>query len=306
MATKILFNQILPESAVVTRHTHPYKISNKSLVFGSTIILLLLSACHMPGVIGSETASIEPSQTTTAVTASTQVTQSSTSATSITDTVPPTATSSPTITPTSTLTETPTPDQTDTPEAIETVPPLEDFRVILDDDFTSGTGWFEDEGQNFGFTYTEDGYLIFVNLLKATIWSIRDIERQDIRLEVTAEQIAGSDDGYYGVTYRHQDEDNYYALVISNDSRYGVARMLDGTFEFIAEGVAQEGWIEPEGDNLITADCIDGNLTLYANNFKLIEVLDDSFSKGVYGLVAGTRLNEGNEVVFKRIVAMAP
>ena len=82
--------------------------------------------------------------------------------------------------------------------------------------------------------------------------------------------------------------------------------MLDGTFEFIAEGVAQEGWIEPEGDNQITADCIDGNITLYANNFKLIEVMDDSFSKGVYGLVAGTRLNEGNQVVFKRIVAMAP
>jgi hypothetical protein len=162
------------------------------------------------------------------------------------------------------------------------------------------------EGDNFGFLYTDDGYKIYVNLLKAAIWSIRDIEHYDIRLQADAVQLAGSDDGYYGVTCRHQDEDNYYAFVISNNTQYGIARMQNGIFEFIIEGYAPSGVINSEAENQITADCIDSSLILYANNVKLAEITDDSLASGVYGLIAGTRLQEGYEAEFHRITVSVP
>lgn len=263
----------------------------------------------MPGQESTPTLSLGEQQTQAAKTVIAELTENVPTQLipSITPTIEsttqlPTATKTATNTPTST----PEPSPTATTEAIATVPPLPDYDKILDDDFSSGRGWYENEGENFGFRFVEDGYLIYVNLRQATIWSIRDVERDDLRLEVTAEQVGGPMDGYYGVTCRHEDEDNYYALVISNNGQVGIGRMLEGEFEFIQEASAPEGVIKAEGDNRLTADCIDNTLTLYANNIKVLEIQDDVFTTGVYGLVTGTRLNDGVEVVFKQITAYAP
>jgi hypothetical protein len=272
----------------------------------SITCILLLAGCNLPGREPTPTTDLEAQQTQAAQTVAAQLTDESPL-----ETVEPTEISkTPQETPTSSLTSTPsvtpTPSLTKTIEAIETVPPRPDYQVILDDDFSSGTGWYEMEGDNFGFLYTDDGYKIYVNLLKAAIWSIRDIEHEDIRLQADAVQVAGSDDGYYGVTCRHQDDENYYAFVISNNSQYGIARMQNGIFDFIIEGYAPSGVINPDAENQITADCIDSSLILYANNVKLAEISDDSFASGVYGLIAGTRLQEGFEAEFHRITASVP
>ena len=268
--------------------------------------MLLLSGCNFPGREPSPNIDLEAQQTQAAQTVSAQMTAESPSATTEPAQISATPQQSPTSTQTSTPSVTPTPSLTQTIEAIETVPPRQDYQVILDDDFSSGSGWYEMEGENFGFLYTDNGYEIYVNLLNAAIWSIRDIEHEDIRLQADAVQLAGSEDGYFGVTCRHQDEDNYYALVISVNSQYGIARMRDGDFEYILEGYAPSGVINPDGENQITADCIDSTLILYANNVKLAEIQDSSFASGVYGLIAGTRLSDGNEVEFRRITASVP
>lgn len=268
------------------------------------ITILMITGCNMPEEGTTPTLSLGAQQTRAAQTVIAELTvnvptQPAPSQTPIATTPQqPTATSTPTLTP--------EPTQTPTLNAIATVPPLPDYKKILDEDFSSGRGWYEDEGENFGFRYVDDGYLIYVNLRQATIWSIRDVERDDIRLEISAEQVAGPMDGYYGVTCRHQDQDNYYALVISNNGTFGIGMMLDGDFEFLQEGIAPEGVIISDGDNRVTADCIDNSLILYANNIKLLEIQDDSFQSGVYGLVAGTRQNDGLEVVFKQFTVFAP
>lgn len=213
---------------------------------------------------------------------------------------PPTETATQTITPTQepTITETTTPNKG--------VPPLPNYNTILDDDFSSGTGWYTSGEEDYGFRFTDFGYLIYVNILKATIWSIRDITLKDVRVEITAEQIDGPQDGYYGVTCRHIDENNYYALVISNNGQYGIAKMEQGEFEFIREGMAPSSAINPEGNNHVTGDCIGENLILYANDIKLTEIQDGMFESGVFGMVTGTRLHDGVEVNFSRILVKAP
>lgn len=268
------------------------------------ITILMISGCNMPEEGTSPTLSLGDQQTKAAQTVIAELTVNVPTQAPPSQT--PIATTPQQPTATSTHTETPEPTETVTIEAIATVPPLPDYKKILDEDFSSGRGWYEEEGENFGFMYVDEGYLIYVNLRQATIWSIRDVERDDIRLEISAEQVAGPMDGYYGVTCRHQDQDNYYALVISNNGTFGIGRMLGGEFEFMQEGNAPEGIINANGDNQMTADCIDNSLILYANNIKLLEVQDENFQSGVYGLVAGTRLNDGIEVVFKQLTVFSP
>ena len=214
--------------------------------------------------------------------------------------IPPTATATitPSITPETTVTE--------TVITFEGVPQLPDYKVVFDDNFSSGRGWYTTDDEDYGFRFTEQGYLIYVNILKATIWSIRDIELTDMRVEIIAEQKSGPNDGYYGVTCRHLDGDNYYALVISNNGQYGIAKMEQGDFEFIQEGTAPSGVIDPTGINHVIGDCIGDMLTLYANDKKLTEVQDSTFQSGVFGMVVGTGLHEGVGVEFTQILVMAP
>ena len=219
---------------------------------------------------------------------------------------PPKQETPPTETATQTIKPTQEPTITETTIPIEGVPPLPNFNTIIDDDFSSGTGWYTSEEEDYGFRFTEFGYLIYVNILKATIWSIRDITLNDMRVEITAEQIDGPQDGYYGLTCRHIDDNNYYALVISNNGQYGIAKMEQGEIEFIQEGTAPSSVINPEGNNHVIGDCIGENLILYTNDIKLTEVQDGTFESGVFGIVTGTRLHEGVEVIFFRILVNAP
>jgi hypothetical protein len=106
---------------------------------------------------------------------------------------------------------------------------------------------------------------------------------------------------------RHQDEDNYYALVVSPDGTYGIAKNEDGEFNFLEEGAAPANVIHGGDEvNRVRADCSDDRLTLYANGQRLAEIQDDDFTSGDVGLIAGTRGQEGTEALFDNFVVMRP
>jgi hypothetical protein len=191
------------------------------------------------------------------------------------------------------------------PPPVETAPPA--GTPVFEDDFSRKVGWHTDENDDFGFEFSDDGYRMYVNLIDAAIWSVRNLEYADVILEVDAARTAGPESGYYGLTCRNQDGNNYYALVISSDGTYGIARNLDGEFEFLHEGVAQPGVIRggSEADRL-RADCIGETLVLYANGQRLAEVQDASFDTGDIGLVAGTRSEPGLEVLFDNFAIYEP
>jgi hypothetical protein len=211
-----------------------------------------------------------------------------------------------TFTETATSTQQASPTLTKSPTLPIGISPLPNYRRIFTDDFSIQSGWYTDEGINYGFRYTESGYLIYVNIPAATIWTIKDIELVDSRIEAIAQQISGPVNGYYGVSCRHQDGDNYYALVISSDGSFAIIRYYLGEKEFISEGTTQPGTIYPDRPNTITADCIGNSLTLYANNTPLVSINDDVISSGVFGLVAGTKNTEGFEAEFLEINVQAP
>jgi hypothetical protein len=216
-------------------------------------------------------------------------------------------TMTPTVTntqPLSTRTTTSTPSETPTPQ--ESIPSLPDYSVIYEHNFSNGNSWYTSEEDNYGFRATENAYQIYVNIQNAAIWSIYGGKRSNLRITTLAEQVSVHSDGYYGVTCRHQDGENYYGLVISNNREYGIIKMYQGELTFIQEGLADEGIINEQGDNEITADCINDTLVLYANGIKLAEIMDDSFNSGSMGLLAGTRKFGEIVVDFKQIQVLAP
>lgn len=229
----------------------------------------------------------------------------------------------PAVTPTPVIPEaTATPEPVDTPTPVdtlaptETLPPATDtpavaptpaFDTILEDDFSRQDLWATIEGDDWAIGYRDNGYRVFVNIVNAAIWSIREMDITDVSLEVEAALTAGPENGYYGVVCRLQDADNFYALVISPNGMYGIVKMEDGEFEFLQEGTAEAGIINPgQALNRVRGDCLGSGLTLYANGRQLLEVQDDDLGSGTVGLVAGTRLQPGVEVLFDLFVVREP
>lgn len=198
-------------------------------------------------------------------------------------------------------TSTPVEEATLTPSPEPTLAATSGLRVLLQDDFSSGSFWYVDENnENFGFAYKDNGYAISINILNAWIWSRRGPDNlSDLRLEINAARKSGPTNGYYGVFCRFVDEGNYYTLAISEDGDYGIAKRKDKEFSFLAQGVDNNGLIKKNGEaNSITGDCLGSQLTLSVNGVQLLQVEDSDFVSGASGAIASTRLSPGFEALF--------
>ena len=213
--------------------------------------------------------------------------------------------------PTDAQASTESPQPTDSPESLETQPPtpiIGDFTIVLQDEFSGDTGWYTLEEDIFGFEYAQGGYRIYVNLLDTPIWSVRQRELDDVRLEVDVSRTGGPENGYFGVICRfNQEERNYYALVIDGDGNYAIAKTENNEFEFILEGTSPAGAIR-SGDaaNRVAADCIGDTLTLWANGQQLASIEDGDFETGWIGLIAGTRDEPGVVALFDNLLVLRP
>lgn len=215
----------------------------------------------------------------------------------------PSPTSTPTLMPTNTPFVIDLPSPTESPTATKTPRP----EIVFQDDFSGDTGWFTDKDEDIGFELTRDGYLISVNILNAPIFSVREREMSSVQLEVDGTIISGGLDGYYGLVCRHSDSGNYYALVIGGDGSYGIAKSIEGAFEFLQTGQAPESVINRGREtNHVRGDCIGDTITLFANGQQLLQVKDGDFEKGNIGVLAGTRLSGPINVLFDNLVIYRP
>ena len=190
--------------------------------------------------------------------------------------------------PTNTITSSPT---------VETEP-----EPIWKDDFTNHTQWYSDEGNDYGFKYQDDEYLIYNNLLNASIWSLGYIGLSDVKIVIDTKYVDGPEDGYSGVFCRHSNEgQNYYGLVIGADGFYGIMKMVGGEKEFIESGFDENDIINKgkSGENHIEGVCAGNNFILSVNDQILLEVSDDTLADGGVGLLAGNKLSGvGTKVLF--------
>ena len=284
------------------------KLKVKYCVWMTLVVVLALSGCNLLGTSPAPTPIPDAAYTAAAQTIIAQLTQI---APPETPTPPPTLVPSQTNTllPTDTQTTTPTNTLTPTEPAIPTLTstPTNIPEILFEDDFSYDTGWYTDKGEDFSFEYAKGGYRISVDILNAPIWSIRERNYTDVRVEVDAAQISGAQDGYYGLVCRHTDSDNYYALGIGSDGAFGIAKSQNGEFVILRTGTAVPGVIKSgEAANRVRADCVGETISLYANDQKLVEIQDNDFESGYIGVIAGTRLSGGVVVLFDNFAIYEP
>lgn len=253
------------------------------MISGLLLVVLFLGACT------PETATQDASAISTAA-AQTVVAE-------ITKVAPPTSVP---LTPTQAPTPTPAPNPTNLPQ--EEIP-----AALFVDDFGTETGWVTEKNDRYGYEWIEGSYFIYVNVPSAQVHSVRSLDVDNVRLQTEGTQIAGPEDGYYGVVCRFQDANNYYAFMASNSGLYSIAKMENGNFNTIEDGLDETGDVLLQGAaNAVRGDCIDQTLMLFINDQKLLEVQDDSFDEGVIGLIAGTGLEGGVRVLYNYFAILQP
>lgn len=137
------------------------------------------------------------------------------------------------------------------------------------------------------FSETSNHYLIGQN---------HNLDLQNVAIEVTISPQVGNENNWYGVVCRTDEDDTGYALLISSDGFWSIAAITQsGNRQFLDYLVQwrEDGNINQDAANTITAYCIDDYLALYVNGEFLGEHEDGSIDRsGGVGFLAGGETND--------------
>jgi hypothetical protein len=183
--------------------------------------------------------------------------------------------------------------------------------LFFDDFSQSSSGWTQLQDNNGTIGYDNNHYHILVNNLDTMLIGTAGQSLQDdVRIEVDARKIGGSDNNYFGVICRYQNPDNYYMFLITSDGLSGIVMLKNGTPQMISPGahfLKMDGIKKASATNHIRVDCIGDALTLYANDKQVSATYDHTFIGGDVGLVARSSLLEaGVDIQFDNLVVYDP
>jgi len=156
-----------------------------------------------------------------------------------------------------------------------------------------------------GWTYTSDEYFkkafkngeYYLTIVPADYWNWvggpARLNFTDFMLEIEAAKEAGPDDNVFGLMVRKIDAENYYAFLLSSDGYYQIAKKENNSWSYVSEWSKSSAIKTGNSTNLIKITGNGDKLALYANDAKLADYNDSSFSYGGIGLYVGTQ-SEGN------------
>ncbi|PJF44502.1 MAG: hypothetical protein CUN55_03590 [Phototrophicales bacterium] len=119
----------------------------------------------------------------------------------------------------------------------------------------------------------------------------QEISLKDVAVEVTTTPISGSENNWYGIVCRTDDADTGYALLISADGFWSIAKITQSGNRQFLEYLQQ--WREDDNirrnqSNTLLAYCVDNYLALYVNGEFLGDYEDQSLDRaGGVGFLAG-------------------
>lgn len=181
--------------------------------------------------------------------------------------------------------------------------------ILFQDDFSDPSSGWDRVNEAAGITdYADGAYRIFVNTINTDIWSNPKLNFSDVRVEVDATKMGGSDNNDFGVICRYQDPDNYYFFIASSDGYYGIGRFFQGRQELIGVESMPPSEVINQGNatNHLRADCIGPRLSLYVNSEFLTQVEDTAFASGDVGLLAGSLDSPGVDIYFDNFKVLKP
>jgi hypothetical protein len=179
--------------------------------------------------------------------------------------------------------------------------------VLYQEQFeNNSTGWARIANDNGIMDYDGGGYRILVRQPKLNIWSTSEKDFSDVRIEADVIKLHGPDENRMGLICRYQGGD-YYFFMISNDGYYVIGKFIGGLTLLLGQSeMRASAAVHPGTMNHLRADCIGDNLTFYVNFTEVASVTDTDFTSGDVGVVAGTFLEPGVDVLFDNFVVLQP
>jgi hypothetical protein len=182
--------------------------------------------------------------------------------------------------------------------------------VYFQDDFSNTfSGWDRVSGSDGVTNYADGAYRIFSAVTDYYMWATSGRSfPNDVRIEVDATKMGGSDADVFGVLCRYQDKDNFYILMISGDGQAGIAKRSAGGLVMLSgESLAFHLEIRRgAATNHLRADCSGDGLSLYVNDVLVADATDNEFSGGDAGLWLGAYDWPGADVLFDNFVVKKP
>lgn len=166
--------------------------------------------------------------------------------------------------------------------------PTNNPSILYENDFSMreiSNEYFDDISS---MSYSDDGgYIIMIKKVNSYSGLNFPISASDVRVEINADQLSGSDKDFYGLVCRVSD-DNFYLFTISENGFFEIGKSINGwTTSLKSSQVSTVTWREKM--NNIVGECHGPYLRLIVNKKLVAQVEDNSFSSGDVGILVGSR-----------------
>jgi hypothetical protein len=228
-----------------------------------------------------------------------------------TATLAPKATSAPAASPTVAATAKPAATSTRAATARPTTA-AQPSGVLFSDDFGSQAasedkGWVFDTGENVDTTWAANKFIISIKKNNWLGLNWPDGTYDNFGVEAEAQATGGSY-AEYGLIFRVggvQDSRTYYIFGVNTDGEYYLQKKVDGKWaDTDPVPATASAYIKPKAKNTLGVLAQGNKLSLYINGFLVKTVTDDSSSKGMVGVYAGTGDNDSAQATFSRLTIL--
>ena len=173
--------------------------------------------------------------------------------------------------------------------------------LILEDDFSDPkSGWAQAIDHEGETKYENGEYLIQVNEPMYLAWSDQEYFYDSLVIEADLRVVEPVGDADFGFVCGMIDNQNFYALEISEDGFYSIWKTIDGqTSSLVDWTYSQE--VASGGPFKLSARCNSEQLVLALNGTILASSSDSDFTPGGIGMIAGTFDIPGVKVAFDNL-----
>jgi len=112
----------------------------------------------------------------------------------------------------------------------------------------------------------------------------------DFCYQVVAQPVEGPEHLPYGLVFRYQDDQNFYAFVVNSMGMYALYLRQNGEYTPIIPFQPSPAIYQGASANLLQVIVRGTSIELYANGQLLAAVEDETFTRGKIGLYAGPGL----------------
>jgi hypothetical protein len=164
---------------------------------------------------------------------------------------------------------------------------------------TDDGAWDVETNDDVARSVTAGAYRLHVISADTLAWSTTPLSAADFYLEAATIHVAGPLNNEFGVIFRYQDDDNFYAYSISSDGYYRLDRKLTGEWSSLITWTESGAIHTGEQSFNLMGLLVEGeSITLLVNDVLLTTVVDATFADGGIGPSAGSYDEGGVEIAY--------